>query len=171
LLSQVVRTRSPGHLKTFDYIGFQRYFLTFCTKDRERLFVLPEPVDLVRTQILRAAGNESLKSLLTASCQIMCTPAERLTETADGLRFVARAKQFSGFYYSKQFGKPLWQRYGYEHVLRTDEESLGVAKYILENPVRAGLVLSPQDYEFSSSPRYTVEDVLDAVSWTRARSG
>jgi putative transposase len=74
--------------------------------------------------------------------------AEGVTETADGLRFIARAKQFSGFYYSKQFGKPLWQRYGYEHVLRTDEESLGVAKYILENPVRAGLVRSPQDYEF-----------------------
>jgi hypothetical protein len=46
-----------------------------------------------------------------------------------------------------------------------------VAKSILENPVRAGLVRSPQDYEFSASPRYTVEDVLDAVSWVRPRSG
>jgi REP-associated tyrosine transposase len=87
------------------------------------VFVLREPVDLVRGQILRAADN------------------------------------------------PLWQRYGYEHVLQTDEDSLGVAKSILENPVRAGLVRSPQDYEFSASPRYTVEDVLDAVSWVRPRSG
>jgi putative transposase len=167
-----MRTASPGHLKTFDYIGFQRYFLTFCTRDRERMFVRREPVDLVRAQILRAADHEQFA--IVVDCFMpdhVHLLAEGVTETADGLRFIARAKQFSGFYYSKQFGKPLWQRYGYEHVLRTDEDSLGVAKYILENPVRAGLVRSPQDYEFSSSPRYTVEDVLDAVSWKRARSG
>jgi len=32
----------------------------------------------------------------------------------------------------------LWQRYGFERVLRDDEATLVVAKYILENPLRAG---------------------------------
>ena len=52
-----MRTGTPGHLKSFDYIGLQRYFLTFCTNDRERLFVSREPVEIVRTQILRAAHD------------------------------------------------------------------------------------------------------------------
>src|SRR5258707_1293021 len=30
---------SPGHLKTFDYTGLHRYFLTFCTDKRRHLFV------------------------------------------------------------------------------------------------------------------------------------
>ena len=167
-----MRTGVPSHLKTFDYIGFHRYFLTFCTRERERIFLSREPVDLVRTQILRAAGDEQFEIVI--DCYMpdhVHLLAEGVSESADGRRFIARAKQFSGFYYCRQFRRQLWQRYGYEHVLRTDEDSLGVAKYILENPVRAGLVRSPQDYEFSCLPRYTVQDVLDAVRWTRPRSG
>jgi REP element-mobilizing transposase RayT len=105
-----MRTNSPGHLRTFDYVGFQRYFLTFCVKERESVFVSREPVDLVRTQILRAAEDEQFA--IVVDCFMpdhVHLLAEGLTETADGLRFIARAKQFSGFYYSKQFGKPLWQ--------------------------------------------------------------
>jgi hypothetical protein len=56
-------------------------------------------------------------------------------------------------------------------VLRNEDESMGVARYILENPVRAGLVQSPLDYDFSGSSRYSVHEILDAVSWQRPRSG
>jgi REP element-mobilizing transposase RayT len=85
-----MRTASPGHLKTFDYLGFQRYFLTFCTKDRERVFLRHQPVDLVRTQILRAAENEQFA--IVVDCFMpdhVHLLAEGLTETADGLRFIA----------------------------------------------------------------------------------
>jgi hypothetical protein len=47
--------------------------------------------------------------------------------------------------------RPLWQKGYYEHVLRNDEATLATAKYILENPVRAGLVAKPRDYEFAGS--------------------
>src|SRR5215831_10187069 len=93
-----MRTGSPGHLKTFDYIGFQRYFLTFCTKDRERVFGSREPVDLVRSQILRAAEDEQFA--IVVDCFMpdhVHLLAEGVSESADGLRFIARAKQFSGF--------------------------------------------------------------------------
>jgi len=167
-----MRTGSPDHLKTFDYIGFQRYFLTFCTKDRERVFGSREPVDLVRSQILRAAEDEQFA--IVVDCFMpdhVHLLAEGVSESADCRRFIARAKQFSGFYYSRQFRRQLWQRYGYEHVLRTEEDTLGVARYILENPVRAGLARSPHEYEFLASSRYTVKDVLDAVAWKRPGSG
>ena len=167
-----MRTGNPGHLSGFDYLGLQRYFLTFCTNNREQVFVAREPSDLVRTQIWRAAKDEEFA--IVVDCFMpdhVHLLAEGESESSDCRRFIARAKQFSGFYYSQRFHKPLWQRYGYERVLRNEDESISVAKYILENPVRGGLVGSPQDYEFSGSTRYGLQEILDAVCWKGPRSG
>ena len=40
-----MRTGTPGHLKAFHYMGLQRYFLTFCTNNRERVFISKAPFD------------------------------------------------------------------------------------------------------------------------------
>jgi REP element-mobilizing transposase RayT len=84
--------------------------------------------------------------------------------------FIARSKQFSGYYYQKQFGHRLWQRYGYEHVLRTEEGTLSVARYILENPLRAGLVRDVRQYPFVGLSIYSVEQILDALPWEPPKS-
>jgi hypothetical protein len=47
--------------------------------------------------------------------------------------------QYSGFYHSKAFGEELWQRYGHDHVFRHSERTGDVIRYILENPVKAGV--------------------------------
>lgn len=47
--------------------------------------------------------------------------------------------------------RKLWQRSFYDHVLRQTETVNRVALYIWENPVRAGLVDEPQEYEWSGS--------------------
>jgi len=89
--------------------------------------------------------------------------AEGRRENSDCLRFITRAKQFSGFHYKAAFKHRLWQRYGYEHTLRSHEGALSVARYILENPVRAGLVACIEDYPFSGSSVYSLEQILEAV--------
>ena len=97
---------------------------------------------------------------------------EGQAENADGRQFVARAKQYSGFYYSKAFGGRLWQRFGYQRALRSDESTLSVARYILENPLRAGLVRNVRKYPYLGSEMYTVDAILDAIrlkdGWRRA---
>ena len=52
-----------------------------------------------------------------------------------------------------QFALPkgLWQDGYYERVLRKSEDVLAIIDYILDNPVRAGLVSRPLDYPFSWS--------------------
>ncbi len=83
--------------------------------------------------------------------------------TSNCRRFITRAKQFSGYHYQRAFNERLWQRYGYEHVLRASEEVFGVARYILENPIRAGLVRSVHDYPYVGSTVYTIDHILDSL--------
>ena len=98
---------------------------------------------------------------------------EALAQNVDCRAFIKRAKQLAGFHYAKTFGGRLWQRYGFERVLRDDEATLIVARYIVDNPVRAGLVVKPESYPFSGSEVYALEDILAAVGELRMvpRSG
>jgi putative transposase len=74
---------------------------------------------------------------------------EGLHEHSDLKWFQRGAKQYSGFHYNKQFGCVLWQRYAFERVLRSQELTLDVARYILTNPIRAGLAPTIDGYPFS----------------------
>ena len=157
-------TNKPPHLKHFDYTGLHRYSLTFCTDQRRQIFIKKDAVDLVLLQISRAA-TECEFAVIT-----YCFMYDHLhllvhgqSETADGKGFIAKAKQYSGYYFKKQFHGRLWQRYGYERTLRKDEDTLTVAKYILENPVRAELVANVQDYPFVGSLVCSLEELLASV--------
>lgn len=79
-----------------------------------------------------------------------------LRDDTDLREFARHFKQTSGYDFVRSVGSGrLWQA-GYHHrVLRSSEASASVARYILENPVRAGLTRSFQDYPFSGSSEFT----------------
>jgi putative transposase len=82
-------------------------------------------------QVLRAAGDQSFE--LTAYCFMpdhLHLLVEAQCQQSDCKDFIKRAKQYSGFHYKKQIGRPLWQRYSYERTLRVEDETLSVARYI-----------------------------------------
>jgi putative transposase len=45
----------------------------------------------------------------------------------------------------------VWQKGFFERVLRSNEDVLITARYIVENPVRAGLIIDARDYEWGGS--------------------
>ena len=47
---------------------------------------------------------------------------------------------------AKKLGGALWQCGFHDHALRREEDLLGVARYVVANPVRAGLVARVGDY-------------------------
>ena len=49
------------------------------------------------------------------------------------------------------------------YVLRSEDAAPPVIRYIINNPLRAGLVSRPGDYEFWGSQVYTRDDVLEFV--------
>ncbi len=83
------------------------------------------------------------------------------TPTADGRRFIHLAKQYSGFYFKQAFNHRLWQRYGRDQFVRNDGDVKTIAQYIIENPVRAGLVTRPEDYPFTGSQIYALDQLIE----------
>ncbi len=156
-----MRTRRPARLKHLSYTGVQRYSLTFCTDWKRKWFENAEAVQLVLSQFLRVAANEGFAIL--AYCFMpdhVHLLIEGLRDDSDAKKFIIKSKQCSAHAYAEAFGRRLWQPFGYEHVLRDDEKVQVVAKYILENPVRAGLAKTVLEYPFVGSQVYDLKELL-----------
>jgi putative transposase len=170
-----VSPRYPEHLRQFDYVGPHAYFLTFCTAGRQRLFTEDTRVEVALSQIRRAASVHHFE--LVAYCFMpdhVHLLVEGATADADLRRFIKLAKQCSGFHYRQLFGQALWQRYGFERVLRSDEAVLSVARYIVENPLRARLSQSVMDYPFVGSDTSRLIDICEAIQmqdWYKHSAG
>ena len=74
----------------------------------------------------------------------------QLLESQDLAKAIKTLKARSARTISRKVGRQgaLWQRGYYDHALRRDEDLLAIARYIVANPLRAGLVESLRHYPF-----------------------
>jgi len=86
---------------------------------------------------------------------------EGTTSEANLRRFVKLSKQRSGFGFARVTGQRLWQDGYFERVLRKDEDAKEIARYILENPVRAGLVKWPAEYRYLGSTVWNIDALIE----------
>ena len=75
----------------------------------------------------------------------------------DLVTFVGQFKNLTqrAFWRLGRRGK-IWQQSFWDHLLRAEEDVAVVLSYILNNPVRAGLVRSWRDYPFAGSLIFTL---------------
>jgi putative transposase len=164
-------TNRPKRLTGVSYVGFQRYFVTTCTAFQKPIFKDDNVAGHVMSQILESA--ESHGFAVVAYCVMLdhvhlLVTAQR--EEAGLGRFVKHAKQFTGFTYRRATDESLWQPGYHERVLRDEEATLTVARYILENPVRAGLAKALGEWRHAGSSVYTWPELMTAWEQsTRAR--
>jgi putative transposase len=64
---------------------------------------------------------------------------EGLTANANLKRFAKMAKQRSGGVHGRRCGARLWQEGYFERVLRDGDDPSALARYIIDNPIEAGL--------------------------------
>ena len=151
----------PPRLEGFEYRGRFAYFLTFCAYKRRAVFVDATLAVMVVRQILLAAKRFDFA--VFAYC-VMPDHAHLLvrgkSDEANLQRFSKRAKQSSAQIYRRCAQQPLWQEGYYDRVVRPEEDVSGIARYIIENPVRAGLVTSAKDYSFLGSELWSVDEIL-----------
>lgn len=72
-------------------------------------------------------------------------------------------KQKTGFWMSSNKLGIMWQKDFYDHIIRKHEDMAAQVRYILDNPVRKGLVPSWQEYPFKGSIGCELEDVLNGI--------
>ena len=154
----------PPRIEGFSYLGRYRYFVTFCTLDRRETFA---DIALGQRAVRRFRRTcRHWKFAILAYC-VMPDHAHLLVEgtsdSSDFCRLIKSAKQSSGQSYAAAAKQPLWQEGYYDRVLRPDEDPKKIARYIVENPVRAGLVRSPLDYPLSGSDLWTMQELVNSL--------
>ena len=161
----------PKHLPDFPYIGKFSYALEFTTEQRAVLLQERPAIDLVVQQFLRASGEEGF--VIVTYCLMpdhahLVVDGER--DNSDCLAFIKAAKQYSGYYFKQAYRRRLWQRYGHERFIRDDMERALTIRYLLANPVKAGLVSDPRDYHGLGSERYTVDELMQMAEYSKVHA-
>ncbi len=156
----------PRRIEGYDYTGAQRYFLTICTHDRAPHFLCDDPVDLVMRQFLQSAAAEGFAILVYCLMpDHMHLLVEGVSGGADLITFTKDAKQRSAWLFKRRFRQRLWQEGYWEHVLRDSERIEDIIEYIVNNPLRKGLVERPEDYPYWGSSVYTREAILKFIGY------
>jgi putative transposase len=139
-------------MASFDYRGPYAYHVVLLTQARATHFRGGPPVGYC-VELLRQTA-ERLGFRLLAFCFMpdhLHVLAMGRHDEANLISFIQRFKQVTAFRFKRETGQRLWQQSFYDRVLRVEENLSDVAAYILRNPVRSGLVASPEDYPLSGS--------------------
>ncbi len=142
-LDRPVRCQLPHEIPPW-VGGHCTYLVTICTKPR-RLDQLcnPQVATAVRTTL--QFHHERHRWQLRA-CVLMPDHLHVIATTApecDLTRTVTDSKR-----YLTRIAGVRWQRDFFEHRLRRDEHYAAKADYLRQNPVRAGLVQSPDEWPY-----------------------
>jgi len=159
-------------LASFSYVGLHRYFLTMCARERAVVFVNAEDVGGVTLQLLSIATTRHFAVI--AYCFMpdhLHLVVEGTSEAANLREFVRVFKQCSDFAWRRLQHERLWQRGYFDRVLRADEDTVDVVRYVLNNPVRAGLAWAPEEYPFLGSGKMSVADLLESIRMNCGGSG
>jgi len=126
----------------------QAYHVTACTEARRPIFRDFACARLLVAEMRRLHEEEVLGSLAWV---IMPDHLHWLFQLYEGetlSSIVKRVKARSSLAIGRHIesGGPIWQRGFHDHAIRRDEDMLVVARYIVANPLRAGLVKHLGDY-------------------------
>jgi REP element-mobilizing transposase RayT len=124
----------------YSHVGYV-YHLTFTTKDRQKYF---SEFTLARQFINILKRDQALGFTKTLAFVVMPDHVHWLVELVSGSldRAVKRIKSV----FTKDAGLAVWGYGFHDHAIRSDESLINVARYIVANPLRAGLVNRVEDY-------------------------
>lgn len=151
-----MRIREKKHrLPPESYRGRVEVAFTACTKNRIPLFL---DANLVRTCV-----EILLKEAAEEKCEIyvyvfmpdhMHVLIQGREESSSVLRLMRGFKQRTGYFFSRNHVGGRWQKDFYDHICRDEVDVQNQLRYIIENPVRKGLVTHWRDYKFKGSTVY-----------------
>jgi len=154
--------RLPGSA----YIGKKTVSFTACVDDRKHIFVSPRIVEPF-IQILEdcAARNECVVPIYCFMPDHLHVLIQGTTDVSRPKRAMDQLKEDSGEWLLRNHPNWGWQRDYHDHILRKGEDWRRHAFYVLQNPMRAGLVSDPYTYPFTGSIGFDLVELLHEIAW------
>lgn len=127
------------------------YLVTAVTAQRRRLFQVTATAELLERTIFdyRGQGKFLLHAfvIMPDHFHALITPAQEVS--------LEKAMQYikGGFSFRLRSKFDVWMRSFNESQIMSEAKFINCARYIEENPVRRGLVSTPEAYRFSSAAR------------------
>src|SRR5262249_28453973 len=129
----------PPRLRGFEYVGLHQYFLTICTRGRAPCFEDQHAAAWITEQITQCF--DPMQFAVIAFCVMpdhVHLLLEGLQDDADLKIAMHDWKQTTSYAWKQRAGTRLWQEGYYDHVVREDDSVVGIVRYILNNPIKAG---------------------------------
>ena len=142
--------RKRIRLKGFDYSSPRPYFITICARDKERLFVNDQFNRLIIECLMAEKHKNEFKifvyCLMPDHLHLLLSPTVQKISVS---RFIGAFKSKSTRI-AWDFGivGKLWQRRFHDHIVRTQGDLKNIGQYILDNPVKGGLSVRWQNYQY-----------------------
>ena len=136
-------------------------FLTIATRDRLPVFSDPEfaitCIDTLKSQATNDTIGVTAYCFMPDHVHVLASVEGQIGITRFVQQFKRRTTRDS---WSHGLTGTLWQRSFHDHVLRESESTRSYVSYILENPVRRGLVKNWWDYPLSGSFTMVLEEPI-----------
>ena len=153
----------PPRIPDFDYVGPLAVFFTISTRSRRPAFLDPEIAGYAVDQILQIA--EAFEIELSAYCFMpdhVHVLAMGLHDQSETVTMIVRWKQKTGYWHRQRTREFLWQPGYWERVLRDEDDVAQAVRYIVANPLRAGLAIDLTTYPWIGASRWTIKELADA---------
>jgi putative transposase len=148
--------------ETYSQIG-QIVAITIATRQRAAVFSRPS-IAAETVELLRQARADHGVAVL-AYC-VMPDHLHLLLENESGIDLIAFLQRFKSvttrLSWRNGFEGAIWQRSFYDRILREDEDPAEQVRYILDNPIRAGIAETWGEYPWAGSFVY---DLSDPAGW------
>lgn len=162
--SEPPRVREKKHRLPIEaYQGEVIAAFTLCLKDKNPAFEQSE-VARALVEMLRQACDEHQCVAL-----VYCFMPDHLhvilrgqSAEANLWRAVVQFKQRSGFWLAQEQGCR-WQKDFYDHVMRKDEDVKAQIRYVVDNPVRKGLVGRWDEHPYTGAIGVDLKTILADV--------
>ncbi|SRR6266704_4720252 len=144
------------------YRGRVSAAFTLCLMERRPFFTEPSLVGVFVDFLKEGAEKHlfvAIYCFMPDHAHLVCIGRN---DNTDLLRGVEHFKQASGYWLAKQHPNTKWQKSFHDRVIRTPELGTKV-RYVLNNPVRRGLVTDWRQYPFTAAVGVDLEAFLEEL--------
>jgi len=146
------------------YCGKVSVSFTLCIEKRKQLFIRKNLVDEF-TNILKKT-IEKKECIVPVYCYMpdhQHVILHGMDSDINLLKIIGEYKQRTGYYLSQNNIDVKWQKNFYDKIIKKNESLSTQVRYILDNPVRKGLVDNWESYLYKGSLSCNLNDIIEGI--------